>query len=84
MEELIERDHNNGELVEDAVLETKAGAEPLTLQCDISWGDSGLVLTCSSLEDASAALELMRKSLKLEITPLFDESDSPAMDGDGD
>ena len=75
-----DRDHNDGELVEGAALESDPGAGPRTPQCEISWGDSGLVLTCSSLEGASEAVEWLRRSLKLEINPLFDESDSPAVD----
>ena len=83
-EPIDDRDQTHGEVVDDAVMEAESGAEPLTPRCGISWGDSGMVISCPSLEDAATAVEWMRKTLKIEIKPQLDEPDPPAVEPNDD
>jgi len=73
------KDSNNSKQAPDLVnieirgTPEKTGKAP---QCQISFGDEGLVLSCSSLENAVKALEALRHSLKVEERSLPQEADS--------
>lgn len=65
-------DQNHSDVKVDPNIESgpEVAAGPTAPRCGLSWGDRGLVLTCSSLEDASQAVDLLKKSMTVEIKPL--------------
>ena len=76
-------DHNPDRDEIDIEREPASAAESQPPQCEISWGDSGLVLTCSSWEDASAAVDRLRKLLTVKINETG-EADPPAAEPNDD